>query len=184
VNKSDRRQGGDVDIGLVEPAAREPAPPEPSSLGGDPSGDFERFFSQAEPRLRRALVAAYGVERGREATADALAFAWEHWDRLSEVQNPTGYLYRVAQSRARQRRHRNTFEIPEDRGYDYEPKLMAALQSLSERQRLSVVLVHGMGWTLREVAELTGTKPTTVQNHLNRGLRHLRLALGVASHDH
>ena len=128
-------------------------------------------------------MAAYGVQRGREATADTLAYAWEHWDRLSEMQNPMGYLYRVAQSKVRTRRHRSTFEIPEDHGYLYEPKLMAALQSLSERQRVSVVLVHGMGWTLREVAEFTGTKPTTVQNHLDRGLRRLRRALGVSTDD-
>ena len=40
-----------------------------------------------------------------------------------------------------------------------------------------VVLVHGFQWTLREVAELTGTKVTTVQNHLERGLVKLRRAL-------
>jgi len=38
--------------------------------------------------------------------------------------------------------------------------------------------VHGFGWTLREVAELTGTSVSTVQNHLERGLAHLRRALG------
>jgi hypothetical protein len=31
-----------------------------------------------------------------------------------------------------------------------------------------VVLVHGYGYTLREVAELTAIRPTTVQNHLSR----------------
>jgi hypothetical protein len=31
---------------------------------------------------------------------------------------------------------------------------------------MAVVLVHGFGWTHREVAELTGSRPTTVQNYL------------------
>ena len=44
--------------------------------------DFDDFVADVEPRLRRALVAAYGPEAGREATADALAWAWQHWDRL------------------------------------------------------------------------------------------------------
>jgi len=42
-----------------------------------------------------------------------------------------------------------------------------------------VVLVHGYGYTLREIAELTGTRPTTMQNHLSRGLSRLRNLLGV-----
>jgi DNA-directed RNA polymerase specialized sigma24 family protein len=50
---------------------------------------------------------------------------------------------------------------------------------LSEGQRTAVVLVHGFGWTLREVGELTGVQPTTVQNHLERGLAKLRAALEV-----
>jgi RNA polymerase sigma factor (sigma-70 family) len=58
-----------------------------------------------------------------------------------------------------------------------EPALVPALKSLSARQRTAVVLVHGFGWTIREVAELTGTKVTTVQNHLERGLAKLRRAL-------
>jgi Sigma-70, region 4 len=43
----------------------------------------------------------------------------------------------------------------------------------------AVVLVHGYGWTPREVAELTGIAPTSVQNHVERGLARLRAALEV-----
>lgn len=45
---------------------------------------------QHEPRLRRALCAAYGMELGREATAEALAYAREHWRRLRVTDNPAG----------------------------------------------------------------------------------------------
>jgi RNA polymerase sigma factor (sigma-70 family) len=61
---------------------------------------------------------------------------------------------------------------------DIEPRLLPVLRSLSQRQRTAVVLVHGFGWTLREVAELMGTKVTTVQNHAERGLTKLRTELG------
>jgi DNA-directed RNA polymerase specialized sigma24 family protein len=53
------------------------------------------------------------------------------------------------------------------------------LEGLSEHQRLAVVSVHGFGWTMREVADLTGVALTTVQNHLDRGLAMLRDALEV-----
>jgi RNA polymerase sigma factor (sigma-70 family) len=57
------------------------------------------------------------------------------------------------------------------------------LRSLSQRQRTAVVLVHGFGWTLREVAEIMGTKITTVQNHVERGLAKLRTELGGDSNE-
>jgi hypothetical protein len=63
-------------------------------------GSFTAFFREAEPRLRRALIAAVGAERGREATSDALAYAWEHWERIEDMENPAGYVYRVGRSRA------------------------------------------------------------------------------------
>jgi DNA-directed RNA polymerase specialized sigma24 family protein len=40
---------------------------------------FSQFVTEVEPRLRRALVALRGAEAGRDATAEALAWAWEHW---------------------------------------------------------------------------------------------------------
>lgn len=39
--------------------------------------DFEAFVRESEPKLSRALAAAYGFEDGRDATAEALAYAWE-----------------------------------------------------------------------------------------------------------
>ena len=65
---------------------------------------FTEFVGTVEPRLRIALVARYGPERGREATAEALAFAWEHWERVGQMDNPIGYLFRVGQSKSRSRR--------------------------------------------------------------------------------
>jgi RNA polymerase sigma factor (sigma-70 family) len=143
---------------------------------------FEDFVAAVEPRLRRALVAAYGSDRGRDATAEALAYAWEHWSRLQSLDNPTGYLFRVAQSRVRRRRVPILFEIPETAEIRIEPRLPEALRSLSQNQRLAVVLVHAFGWKAAEVADLLGVNTTTVRNHLERGLRRLRESLGV-DHD-
>jgi RNA polymerase sigma factor (sigma-70 family) len=61
----------------------------------------------------------------------------------------------------------------------FEPGLPVALAALSEAQRVAVVLVHGYGWTLREVADLTAVTVSTVQSHAERGLSKLRSALEV-----
>jgi hypothetical protein len=55
---------------------------------------FTKFARNAEPRLRHALVAAYGPDVGREAAAEAIAYGWENWERLQSMDNPIGYLYR------------------------------------------------------------------------------------------
>jgi DNA-directed RNA polymerase specialized sigma24 family protein len=140
---------------------------------------FEAFFADAEPRLRRALVARYGHHRGREATADALAWGFEHWDRLRAMENPSGYLYRVGCTKARGRR-RVLFEAASAPGEpEVEPELAGALTRLSASQRTAVVLVKGYGWELHEVAELTGSSISTVNTHVRRGLAKLRTELGV-----
>ena len=145
---------------------------------------FENFVREVEPKLRHALVATYGAARGREAVAEALAWAWEHWDRMDGIDNPVGYLYRVGQSRTRAflgRGARLAFPLPADVGLPWvEPGLAPALASLSEQQRVCVVLVHGMEWTLSEVAALLGIAKTSVQNHLDRGLARLRHKMEVA----
>lgn len=154
-------------------------------------GSFERFVADAEPRLRHALVAAVGRGKGREATAEALAYGWEHWTEVRAMMNPVGYLYRVGRSRVRVRRRRINFNpmsmhdlsvAGESRIPDVEPGLGRALASLSERQRIAVFLIHGMEWTRQEVADLLGISVNSVGSHLDRGLGKLRNQLGVDAH--
>jgi len=144
--------------------------------------EFEAFVLSVEPGLRRALFSVLGIDRGREATAEALAWAWEHWGRVRRMDNPTGFLFRVGQSRIRTRRTPPMFERSEWHEPLVEPGLGRAFQQLSESQRMAVILIHGFGWKLREVAELSGTKVTTIQTHLERGLQKLRAALEVGDH--
>ncbi|MGP0004284.1 MAG: RNA polymerase sigma factor [Acidimicrobiales bacterium] len=148
-------------------------------MGADTEGEFRRFVSEAEPRLRRALIAAYGTETGREATAEALAYAWERWDRVRDMSNPVGYLFRVGQSRGRRRRQRPVFERPAKDEIWIEPRLPAALAALPERQRVALLLVYGEEWSHAEAAAILGVSKATVQRHVERGLRKLRKALGV-----
>jgi DNA-directed RNA polymerase specialized sigma24 family protein len=145
-----------------------------------PTDDFESFWEAAEPRLRHAFAATYGPTRGADATAEALAWAWEHWARVQELANPMGYLYRVGQSKTRRRKQPPTFPAPAAMGMPWvEPGLPAALAQLTDHQRVSVVLAHGFAWTHREVGSLLGLSPSTVQNHVERGLAKLRDALEV-----
>jgi DNA-directed RNA polymerase specialized sigma24 family protein len=146
------------------------------------TSSFTEFVKGAEPKLRNALISAYGRQEGWEAVAEALAYAWEHWDRIQTMDNPIGYLYRVGRSRGRWgfRRSRVVHEInPTNDSPWVEPALPAALGRLSSRQRTAVMLIKGYGWTYQEVADLTGISVSSVQNHLERALTKLRTDLEV-----
>lgn len=150
-------------------------------MGTRAPGDFLTFVENVGARLRQALITAYGPEVGAEATAEALAYAWEHWERIGSMDNPAGYLYRVGQSKSRWYRRRPTRlpEVPDASTPWVEPGLPKILQSLPRQQRVSVILCHGYGWTRVEVAELLGVTASTVQRHVDRGMSKLRSGLGT-----
>ena len=141
---------------------------------------FSRFASDVEPRLRRALVAFYGIEVGCEVTADALAVAWERWGAVETMTNPVGYLFRVGQSRSRRYRRRAPVlpAVPPAEFPDIDPRLPGVLATLSHQQRAAVLLVHAHGWTQTETADALGCSVSTLRNHLDRGMRRLRASLG------
>lgn len=136
-----------------------------------------------ERTVRRALVARNGVELGCEAAAEAIAWAVEHPDRLAELEQPAGYLYRVGQSRLRRQRRwaRQTAPVfappADDVALSFDRELFDALADLRPEQRTAVVLVHCYGYRYREVAEVLGIGEAAVTNHVHRGLARLRSRL-------
>jgi DNA-directed RNA polymerase specialized sigma24 family protein len=144
--------------------------------------DFSQFARMAEPPLRLALCSAFGVVTGREAAADALAYAWENWERVRIKDNPVGFLWGVGRNlavRSRRSRRPGLLPIPEGRLPEVEPHLPQALARLTEKQRTAVMLVYCFEWTYSEVADLLGVAKGTVQNHADRGMKALRRELGV-----
>ena len=146
--------------------------------------DFAEFVATNERPLRQALTAACGIDHGREVAAEALAYAWEHWDRVGAMTNPAGYLFVVGRDRHRRRSHGRRSVPVLDLGGDQpepwcEPALRAQLAQLSERERIVVLLANGFEWSLAEIAELLGVSKSTVQTHAERGMAKLRTGLGV-----
>lgn len=141
---------------------------------------FTTFAADAEPRLRQVLVAWYGTEVGSEATADAMAVAWERWAELETIANPVGCLFRVAQSKSRRYRRRPVVlpAVPVAEQPEIDPRLPAALAKCSPRQRAAVLLVFAHGWTQADAAAALDVSVSTLRNHLERGMQRLRSELG------
>jgi RNA polymerase sigma-70 factor (ECF subfamily) len=62
-------------------------------------------------------------------------------------------------------------------------ELLAALERISPMQRAAVVLHHGAGYPVAEVAEILGSTSAAVKVHLMRGRRRLRDLLVEAEVD-
>ena len=147
---------------------------------------YEELIGNVRPALARAFAAAYGLDRGQEALAEALAWATEHRERVLAMDNAAGYLCRVGQSRSRSRRQREPAVVfpqaPELGLPDIERALPIALKRLSERQRVCLALVIVDEWTYQEVADLLGIGRSSVQSYVERALEKLRDAMGVTDH--
>lgn len=153
------------------------------SVADDERG-FEDLLAVEGVRVRRALLARYGVDLGTEAWADAVAWAWEHRDEVASMPNPAGYLYRVGQSATKvyRRWRRSPPLLDAEQRHSAEPEfdgdLFAALERLKPNQRVAVLMVHAYGASYKEVAQLLEISVAAATNHVHRGLRQLRKRLG------
>lgn len=146
-----------------------------------------------QPKLRQAFVARYGSDIGEQATAAAMAWAWEHQDRLVGVTALRAYLFRVGQSSMRRSwvwafHNSATFptEVADSGTGQIEEALDLAvlLRKLPQKQRTCVLLIHAHGWPYRDVAELLDISVDAVNNHTHRGMNALRkLTKNTATED-
>jgi DNA-directed RNA polymerase specialized sigma24 family protein len=158
---------------------------ETAETGAGSEAAFTAFVYESQSPIRRALVAGFGIDVGRDAAEEALVYAWQHWDRVSAMNNPRGYVYRVGHRLAQKmiRREKRSVVLPDVpvalNPVRVEPGLPAALSTLSKQQRTVVVSVCGYGLSQAEAARLLGITRSSVQRHLERGLTRLRREMGV-----
>jgi DNA-directed RNA polymerase specialized sigma24 family protein len=146
---------------------------------GHPDG-FDALIDEIRSRLLPALVAKWGIEVGSDLCSDVEEHAWENQRKVIAMENPLGYLYRVAQSKSRRYSrwmNHTTFPSRFPDVVHEDPQLHDMLQmlaGLNPDQRVCVMLVHAFGWTYPEVAELLGVTRSVVNHHVSRGLGRLR----------
>ena len=145
-----------------------------ASRGRAEALDFEAFFRQEQGRLLRALVVvtrdAYQAE---ELTQESFVRVWERWDRVSSMQDPTGYVFRVALNRhfqvhrraVRAARRCLTIEPGPDPLDAVESRdiLARALLELPARQRAALVATEFLGMDSVAAANAMGIRPGTVR---------------------
>ena len=149
----------------------------------EPAEDFAVFFAEAEPRLRRAYVGRLPRDEVPDAVSAALEHAWRHWSRVSTMEYPVAYLYRVGRSKSRRRKQGTLPPSPPNEVMTVEPALVTVMQQLPRRQREVVWLVDACGWTPTEAAEALDLSRSAARTHRSRALTRLRRHLGVTVDD-
>lgn len=147
--------------------------------------DFESFFLDEH----RRLFAALGVVTGNRAEAeelmqDAFLKLWERWDRISEIEDPTAFLFRTAMNLFRNRYRRakqalravaipgpvpDAFAVVEDRDM-----LMRVLREVTPSERAAIVLTAFLGYSSEEAGSMLGMKAPTVRVLASRARASIR----------
>lgn len=155
---------------------------------------FEGFFEEERVRLLRALVVVCGnPEEAEEILQESFLALWERWERVSRLEDPTGYLYRTALNRHRSRVRRTLRAARRATGRahggdqfaeaDERDAVARALAQLTPRRRQAVVLTEMLGYGSAETARVMGVSDVTVRRLAQEARRHLRETLEANDHD-
>lgn len=151
---------------------------------------LSRFVEREYPRLVQAADLLLDDRAVAEEVAqEALLRAAGHWERVSGLESPGGWVHRVAvnlatsQLRRRRiaRRARSRLATPAvsaDPDTATALTVRAALARLPASQRRLLVLRHVLGWTAVEIGDLDRARPATVRQQLRRAREALRSELG------
>jgi RNA polymerase sigma-70 factor (ECF subfamily) len=142
-----------------------------------------RLYDEESPRLWRALVGFTGDrELASDSVADAFALALQHESAIHDLR---AWIWTVAFRLAAAELRRAVPQLEDDIGssdvdsFDAVPELVRALQKLSPKQRLAIVLHDYADRPTAEVADVLGCSRATVHVHLSKGRKRLRGSLEV-----
>jgi RNA polymerase sigma factor (sigma-70 family) len=147
--------------------------------------EFEEFFRAEFPEIVRALfLLVPDRQEAEELAQEAMARAYERWDRVRVMASPTGYVYRTAVNLNRRRlRHlavrarrsivlgARTEAVPPP---ETAPELAEAIASLSAGQREAFLLVEWVGMSSEEAGRILRIAPASVRSRVHRAKDALR----------
>ncbi|MEU8118416.1 SigE family RNA polymerase sigma factor [Spirillospora sp. NPDC049024] len=149
--------------------------------------EFHRFFQRHHRELARLAFLLLGDRDGADdLAADAMAAAWQRWDRVRAADQPVAYVRRMVVNMARSRiralvRERDKAVRLGARMDDRvrEPDvpavvdMRAALRTLPQRKRACVVLRFAFDLSEKDTARVLGVAVGTVKSQTAKGVAEL-----------
>jgi RNA polymerase sigma-70 factor (ECF subfamily) len=150
---------------------------------------FEDFFEAESPALFLRLCLITGNRHeAEEVMQDAFLSLFERWDRVRDMEDPTGYLYRTAFHAFRRRSRRGALAVRRTLGLapavdefaaaDDRQVVSQALARLTRRQRTALVLTELLGYGSVDAGKMMGVRASTVRALATQGRSKMREVLG------
>jgi RNA polymerase sigma-70 factor (sigma-E family) len=148
--------------------------------------DAEEFCRSVHARLVRSLASYTGDPAlAEELAQEALARAWERWDRVQRMDAPSMWVYRTALNLARsafRRRGAERRALARLAGREATPEadradivaVRTAILELPPRQRAAVVLRYHADLSVEETADVLQCAPGTVKALTSQAISRMR----------
>jgi len=147
---------------------------------------FEDFWLSEHVSVARALAFTLGdVQLAAEATDEAMARAFQHWARVSTLESPAGWTYRVGLNWSRSvlrrvRRKPPAWLAQQNTHHDapiIDPSVAAAVKQLPAGQSEVVACRLLLNYSEQQTATLLRIRPGTVKSRLSRAVAQLSTSL-------
>jgi RNA polymerase sigma-70 factor (ECF subfamily) len=156
----------------------------------DPRDQFERLVGELRPKLHRYCARLTGsAVDGEDIVQDAVIKALAALPSVGVLDNPEGWLFRIAhntaldflrrRARSPMMQHDEALDMiaaPDSPNQDHEAAAMSlrTFMRLPALQRSAVILKDVLGHSLEEVASITGASEAAAKSALQRGRVRLR----------
>jgi RNA polymerase sigma-70 factor (ECF subfamily) len=164
--------------------------------GGDVSElvpTFERFYAANARRVFTALCLVTGDRfEAEEIAQEAFVRVWQRWEHVGELDDPTGYVFRVAMNVFRGRWRRASLAVR--RTLSLAPRVaddLAAVEThdavvrllheLDPKQRAAVVLTALLDYSAEEAGRMLGIGASSVRSLTTRARAQMRHHVEAAS---
>jgi RNA polymerase sigma-70 factor, ECF subfamily len=165
-----------------------------SELVGLSRAGNERAFAELHARyanmVHGILLSRLPPSEAEDQVQEVFVIAWQKLQQLDRAEGFGAWLATIARHRAVDCYRRRRFTEPlEDRWVDSRSassndraevrQVLAAILSLPEAYRETLIMRLCEGMTGPEIAEVTGLEPGSVRINLHRGMKLLREKLGI-----
>lgn len=153
---------------------------------------FEAFYRRTyRPMVGLAVILSGRRELAEDIAQEALMAAYQSWNRVSQLDDPTAWVRRVVANRSASRFRRSVSEVKAlirlgKPNTSADPDLVEAMdlwatvrRVLSRRQAVAVALRYAEGLQLVEIANVMGCSTSTANTHLRRAHQRLADELGT-----
>jgi RNA polymerase sigma factor (sigma-70 family) len=152
---------------------------------------FEEFFADRYRDLFRGMwILAGDPGEGEDLAQEAMARAFENWEKVRRADDPIAYVYRIGINLHRRRlrrarvvgihaiEHRNAAQDDSIGQVEDSVVVMSAIRHLPRNEREILVLVEWLGLTHTSAASILRISPSSARGRMHRAKKNLRAQLG------